>query len=141
MNWQELSSTSHYKTAVAVKNQIAVNNLSEASIGIEELIQALSRSEKRALKSQLIRLMVHVIKWQCQPERRSLSWVASINDARDEIIDIQEETPSLDDNAVKELWGKAFVIANRDAAAEMHKKSAVTSLSWQEVFDVNYELS
>jgi hypothetical protein len=141
MNWQELSSTSHYKTAVAVKTQIALNNLSEASIGIEELINALSRSEKRALKSQLIRLMVHIIKWQCQPERRSLSWVASINDARDEIIDIQEETPSLNDNAIKELWDKTFVIANRDAAAEMCKKSTVTSLSWQEVFDVDYELN
>jgi hypothetical protein len=141
MNWQELSSTSPYKTAVAVKNQIALNNLSEASIGIEELINALSRSEKRALKSQLIRLMVHIIKWQSQPERRSLSWVASINDARDEIIDIQEETPSLNDNAIKELWDKTFVIANRDAAAEMHKKSTVTSLSWQEVFDLDYDLN
>jgi hypothetical protein len=123
MNWQELSSTSHYKTAIAVKNQIALNNLTEASIGIEELIQALSRSEKRALKSQLIRLMLHIIKWQSQPERRSLSWVASIKDTRDEIIDIQEETPSLNDNAIQALWDKAFVIANRDAQAEMHKKS------------------
>lgn len=51
MNWQELSSTSHYKTAMAVKNEMANGNLPEAVIGIEELIQALSRSEKRALKS------------------------------------------------------------------------------------------
>jgi hypothetical protein len=140
MNWQDLSSTSHYKTAVAVKNQIALNNLSEANVGIEELINALSRSEKRALKSQLICLMLHIIKWQSQPERRSLSWVASINDARDEIIDIQEETPSLNDNTIKELWDKTFVIANRDAAAEMHKKSNVTALSWQEVFETEYKI-
>jgi hypothetical protein len=141
MNWQELSSTSHYKTAVAVKNEISFGNLSEATIGIEELIQALSRSEKRALKSQLIRLMLHIIKWQTQPERRSLSWVASINDARDEITDIQEETPSLNDNALKELWDKAFVIAKRDAQADMQKKTNLTSLSWQEVFADDYDLS
>ena len=140
MNWQELSSTSHYKTAMALKNEIVSGNLPEAIIGIEELIQALSRSEKRALKSQLIRLMLHIIKWQSQPERRSLSWVASIKDARDEIADIQEETPSLNDNVIKELWDKAFIIANRDAQAEMSTKSAVTALSWQEVFESDYDL-
>lgn len=140
MNWQELSSTSHYKTALAVKNEICFGNLSEATAGIEELIQALSRSEKRALKSQLVRLMLHIIKWQSQPERRSLSWQASINDARDEIADIQEETPSLNDNAIRELWDKAFIIAKRDAQAEMQKKSTIISLSWQQVFEEDYDL-
>ena len=141
MNWQELSSLSHYKTAIAVKDEIATGNLSEASIGIEELIQALSRSEKRALKSQLVRIMLHIIKWQSQPERRSLSWIASIKDAREEIADIQEETPSLSNNVIAELWDKAFVIANRDAQAEMRKKSNVTALSWQEVFEDEYDLN
>jgi hypothetical protein len=141
MNWQELSSSSHYKTAIAVKDEITSGNLSEASIGIEELIQALSRSEKRALKSQLVRIMLHIIKWQSQPERRSLSWIASIKDAREEIADIQEETPSLSNNVIAELWDKAFVIANRDAQAEMRKKSNVTALSWQEVFEDEYDLN
>jgi Domain of unknown function DUF29 len=140
MNWQELSSTSHYKTAMAVKHEMANGNLPGAVIGIEELIQALSRSEKRALKSQMVRLMLHIIKWQSQPERRSLSWVASIRDAREEIADIQEETPSLNENVVKELWDKVFIIAKRDAQAEMGKKSAVTLLSWQAVFDDDYDL-
>ncbi len=140
MNWQELSSSSHYKTAIAVKDEIAIGNLTEASIGIEELIQALSRSEKRALKSQLIRLMLHIIKWQSQPERCSLSWIASIKDAREEIADIQEETPSLNNKVIAELWDKAFIIANRDAQAEMSKKSTVTALSWQEVFEDDYDL-
>ena len=140
MNWQELSSTSHYKTAMAVKNEIAVGNLSEAGIGIEALILALSRSEKRALKSQLIRLMLHLIKWQSQWERRSLSWIADIKDAREEIADIQEETPSLSNNVIAELWDKVFVIAQRDAQAEMGKLSTVTALSWQEVFEDDYNL-
>jgi hypothetical protein len=140
MNWQELSSTSHYKTAMAVKDEMANGNLPEAVIGIEELIQALSRSEKRALKSQLVRLMLHIIKWQCQPERRSLSWVASIKDAREEIADIQEETPSLTNHVIEELWDKVFIIAKRDAQAEMGKKFNVTSLSWQAVFNDDYDL-
>ncbi len=140
MNWQALSSTSHYKTAMAVKNEIAIGNLPEAFIGIEELILALSRSEKRALKSQLIRLMSHIIKWQSQPERRFFSWIASIKDAREEIADIQEETPSLTNSVIEEMWDKAFIIATRDAQAEMGKKSSLTALTWQAVFDDDYEL-
>lgn len=140
MNWQELSAISHYKTAVAIKNQLALNNLIEAGIGIEELIQALSRSEKRALKSQLIRLMLHIIKWHSQPEKRSLSWIATIQNAREEIADIQEETPSLNESAIKSLWDKAFIIANRDAQAEMHINVSVNALSWHDVFERDYDL-
>ena len=140
MNWQDLSSTSHYKTALSVKHELDAGNLAEASLGIDELIQALSRSEKRALKSQLVRLMLHIIKWQTQPERRSLSWIARIKDARDEIADIQEETPSLTNHVIEELWDKAFIIAKRDAQAEMAKQSTVTSVSWQAVFEDEYEL-
>ncbi len=109
-------------------------------MGIEELIEALSRSEKRAIKSQLVRLMLHIIKWQSQPERRSWSWVASIKDARDEIADIQDEIPSLNDAVIKSLWEKAFAMAKRDAQAEMGKKSDVQSVSWQEAFLDDYEL-
>ncbi len=140
MNWQELSSTSHYKTAVAIKDEIQTGNILEAASGIEELIDALSRSEKRALKSQLVRLMMHIIKWKTQPERRTFSWVASIQDSREEIADIQEETPSLNDAIIQTLWDKCFTIARRDAQAEMNRKTQLQGLSWKEVFDDEYEL-
>jgi len=69
--------------------------------------------------------MLHVIKWRAQPERRSLRWVASIADARDEIADIREETPSLDEQTIRDLWAKAFAIAKRDAEAEMGHRNPV----------------
>lgn len=140
MNWQALSAESPYKTAVAVKAALEQGDAPEAIHGIQELIDALSRSEKRALKSQLVRLMLHIIKWKTQPERRSWSWVASIKDAREEILDIQEETPSLNEAVIQSLWQKAFDIAKRDAQAEMQRRSPVQALSWQEVFDDEYAL-
>ena len=140
MNWQELSSTSHYKTAIAIKNEIQTGNIPEAMSGIEELIDALSRSEKRALKSQLVRLMMHIIKWKTQPEKRTFGWIASIQDIREEIVDIQEEIPSLNDTIIQTLWDKCFTIARRDAQAEMNIKTQIQSLSWKEVFDDEYEL-
>ena len=138
MNWQELSATSHYKTAVAIKYELQEGDFQQAKTGIEELIDALARSEKRALKSQLIRLMKHIIKWKSQPEKRSWSWSASISNAREEIADIQEETPSLTNWVVQDMWEKCFRAAKREAEGEMNQTSPVSNLSWEEVFKQQY---
>lgn len=140
MNWQELSATSHYQTATEIKDKLQEGNVQEAVIGIEELIEALARSEKRALKNQLIRLMMHIIKWKSQPERQTRSWVATIQNAREEILDIQEEIPSLTDGVILEMWEKCFRAAKREAEGEMNRKSQVSELSWEEVFENQYGL-
>src|SRR4051812_46327625 len=62
MDWQELSATSHYQTALGIEDELEKGNIQEASAGLKELIEALGRSEKRALKSHLTRLMAHIIK-------------------------------------------------------------------------------
>ena len=140
MNWQEISSTSHHQTAVAVQQELREGNLQEASAGIQELIDALARSERRALKSQLIRLMAHVIKWKEQPERQSRSWAATIHNARDEIADIQGEIPSLNKSVILELWDKCLVAAKREAEAELNRKARVAKLSWKQVFEDPYDI-
>lgn len=68
----------------------------QASEGLNVLIDSKGRSERRALKSQLVRLISHVIKWKWQPDRCSASWAITMRDARTEIEDSQEEYPSLD---------------------------------------------
>ena len=136
--WQELSTTSSYQTAVAVQAELQQGHLAEAAVGMQELIDALSRSEKRALKSQLIRLMLHVIKWQAQPAKRSRSWAATIYNAREEIADIQEETPSLNEAVIREMWTKCFQAAKREAEGEMNQRAQVSELSWAEVFAEQY---
>jgi hypothetical protein len=140
MRWQELSTTSHYRTAVAIQDALKAGDMQDAAAGLEELIEALSRSERRALKSQLIRLMLHVIKWKSQPEKRSLSWIASIKGARDEVCEIQEETPSLTNEVIERMWQKCFIAAKRDAQGEMNQKTDIKELSWKEVFEDEYDL-
>lgn len=140
MDWQALSAESHYQTACQIERALLDGNYDEAEAGIKELREALGRSEKRALKSQLVRLMVHIIKWQTQPDRRSYGWAASIYSAREEIADIQGETPSLTDDVVREMWDKCLRVAIREAAGEMSQKSPISSLSWDDVFEEEYEL-
>ena len=140
MNWQELSAISHYKTALAIHQELQCGHSTEACKGIKELIAALSRSEKRALKSQLVRLMKHIIKWKTQAEYRSRSWIATIYNARSEIRDIQEETPSLNNDVVINVWDDCLALAIVEAEDEMRQNTTVQHLSWQEVFEESYSL-
>jgi Domain of unknown function DUF29 len=120
---------------------LAVCSHMEATEGLESLIEAMGRNDRRALKSQLIRLMLHIIKWKCQPQKRSSSWAISILSAR-EIDDIQEEVPSLNRDFIESIWDKCFQAAVKEAETEMRKvKCFLTSLSWFEVFEEEYILS
>jgi hypothetical protein len=62
---------------------------------IAEELEDMGRSEKRALASHLRVLLLHLLKWQEQPARRSPSWRRSIRNARQEIEEIVAESPSL----------------------------------------------
>lgn len=61
---------------------------------IEE-VEGLGKSERRGIASQLTRLLLHLLKWQYQPQRRSDSWLDSITDARTQIELAIEDSPSL----------------------------------------------
>lgn len=62
---------------------------------LAEEIEALSKSDKRAIKSYLVRILFHLLKWRYQPEQRSESWENSIADSRLAIRLILEDSPSL----------------------------------------------
>jgi Domain of unknown function DUF29 len=138
-SWQELASSSHYSTAVAVREALRLGNVEAALLGTTELIDSMSKIERRAMRSHLVVLMMHIIKWKTQREYRSRSWSVTIMNARNEIEDIQEETPSITRSVIEAAWDTAFNKAIRFAEAEMNAPSSLQSLSWQEVFDDDYE--
>ena len=140
LNWEELVTDSHYQTAIAIRQHLEAGNVMEAREGLDSLIAAMGRSEKRALTSQLIRLMSHIIKWKCQPERRSASWAITILSARREITEIQEEMPSLNQNFIDSIWEKCLNAAMKETVIEMGKKGRLDCLSIAEVFEQEYSL-
>jgi hypothetical protein len=62
---------------------------------LAEEIESMGASEKRALESRLIELMLHLLKYQFQPERKGSSWEISINKQRVAIERILRNNPSL----------------------------------------------
>lgn len=58
-------------------------------------IADMSRSEKRRLESNLVVVLIHLLKWQYQRNRRSRSWEASIFEHRRRIRRALRSSPSL----------------------------------------------
>lgn len=140
VSWDELVFQSPYLAVVTAKKLLQEGNITEVYNILESLAESMSRSEKRAVRSQLIRLMLHIIKWKCQPEKRSASWVISIRSARGEIANSQEEMPSLNRDFLESIWDKCFDSAKQDARDEMGKKPDILALSWEEVFEQIYTI-
>lgn len=141
-DWEWLALTDHYHTAVAIREALREGDVEDATQGLEALIDALSRSEERALESHLIRLMQHVIKWHAQPEERSPSWVYTIREQRRQIRKLQRRYPRFTDRCIEEmLWDDCLVSGVNEAAKDMNRDIIdPPELSWQDVFESDYRL-
>jgi hypothetical protein len=83
---------------------------------IEE-VEDLGKSERRGIASQLTRLLLHLLKWQYQPQRRSDSWLDSITDARTQIELAIEDSPSLRNYPAEQLE-ESYQRARRQAVKQ-----------------------
>jgi hypothetical protein len=84
---------------------------------IAEEIESMGRSDRRELRSRLVVLMMHLLKWQHQPAARSRSWSATIDEQRLQIEEVLAESPSLRPIAAAML-SPAYAIARARAVAE-----------------------
>jgi Domain of unknown function DUF29 len=84
---------------------------------IAEELTDMGERDRREVRSYLRRLMMHLMKWHFQADRRTTSWSASIADSRAELEDIFEQSPSLRRLAA-ESFGQIYPRARRQASAE-----------------------
>ena len=101
-------------TAQLLKN----GRLSELDIpNLIEEIEAMGRSEKRAVYSNLKVLLQHLLKYRYQPEKRSKSWKATIREHRQRIKRLFKDSPSLK-NYFREIITESYQDASKLAADE-----------------------
>ncbi|PZV12081.1 MAG: DUF29 domain-containing protein [Leptolyngbya sp.] len=62
---------------------------------LAEELEDMGRSEKRELASRLEVLLMHLLKWQWQPNLRSRSWQLTIKEQRLRLVKHLAENPSL----------------------------------------------
>jgi hypothetical protein len=80
----------------------------------------LGRSEKRAIRSNLNVLLIHLIKWAYQPSQRKGGWEVSIGEHRTRLLDDLADSPSLKDYP-GEVLAKEYALARKRAALQMRK--------------------
>ncbi|MES2318697.1 MAG: DUF29 domain-containing protein [Pseudomonadota bacterium] len=82
-------------------------------------IADVGKSEMRELESRLGVLIGHLLKWQFQPEKRSKSWIDTIDVQRMRVADRLRRTPSLkhllvDETWLQETWHDGLSIAQKE---------------------------
>ena len=130
-------------------NLLRQNRWSEVDLEhlIEE-IEDLGNRHRDAIRSHLTRLLMHWLKWQHQPQKRSNSWRGSIKESRKQLQRLQRDYPSLKSYTC-EVFEQCYQDAREDAADETEleishfpEQSALTveqllEESWLQQFDEN----
>ena len=84
---------------------------------IAEEIESMGKRDRRSVSSYLQNVLLHLLKWRYQPERRGTSWRLSIENGRYQIVDLLEESPSLKPQ-LDALAAKEYRQARKNAAGE-----------------------
>ncbi len=80
---------------------------------IAEEIEDVGSREKKELRSRMVVLLTHLLKWKFQAKRRGASWVRTIRTQRVAIEDALEDYPSLHTLLRDPLWLKKTTAAPR----------------------------
>jgi hypothetical protein len=102
---------------------------------IEE-IESLGKQEKRELVNRLIILLMHLLKWEYQPEKRSKSWFATLKIQRIEIARHIKNNPSLKpyiDDAIVNAYEIAILEAVKETGLSAKTFPSSCPYSWAEI--------
>jgi hypothetical protein len=94
----------------------------------------LGRSEEGALESHLENSLVHLLKWRYQPNKRTGSWEATIENSRERITELLRRSPILKSRISGTFLG-SYPLARREAGGQM----GLTKGEWERVLPVSCE--
>jgi hypothetical protein len=83
---------------------------------LAEFLTDMAKRERRELTSRLLVLLAHLLKWQYQPDRRTNSWLNTIEEQQIQVR-MMVSDGTLRRQALAE-WGKAYATARRRALRE-----------------------
>jgi hypothetical protein len=91
---------------------------------IAEEIEDVGKSEQRELASRMAVLLMHLLKWQFQPDKRTNSWTATIKTQRRLLVRRIQKTPSLapmltDQEWIDEMWVDATAAAEKETGIDL----------------------
>jgi hypothetical protein len=107
---------------------------------IEE-IESMARNNRRELKSRLIVLIMHLLKWKYQPQKQSKSWLSTINLQRGELELLLEENPSLKPSIemiIDNCYDKARKRASKETQLNLTTFPVDNPFTLEEILDEDF---
>ena len=86
---------------------------------IAQELESMGKRDRRQLRSRLQVLIMHLLKWQFQPDQQSQSWLATIDHQRDQIEALLLDSPSLRgdlETALVTVYSKSVRDAHRETS-------------------------
>jgi Domain of unknown function DUF29 len=128
-----------YSWAVEQAGLLRAGRLAEAdALNIAEELDDVGNEQYEKLESALRIILLHLLKWDHQPNRRSRSWQLSISVQRKHVVRVLRRNPGLKplrDEAVTE----AYEVARLEAAAQTLLEEDAFSLecpySWNDIME------
>ncbi|MGH8611729.1 MAG: DUF29 domain-containing protein [Gammaproteobacteria bacterium] len=97
---------------------LQAERLAEIDIAhLVEEIEDMGRSQRRAVKSALLVVLIHLLKYRFQPTHRTQSWRATLREHRRRLRDEFADSPSLEPYAER-VFAECYQDACEDAADE-----------------------
>jgi hypothetical protein len=134
VDWELLAMESPLAVALQIRDCLQNGDSANALRGLEELIDALARSEECELRLRMEILMAHILKWKTQPPGTK-SWRLTINEQRRQIAELRQDNPRFTEEYIRARWPRYLRLALAKAADEMDQPAAIDTLSWEEVFE------
>jgi hypothetical protein len=110
---------------------------------VAEEIESLGREQFNKLASTLRVLMLHMLKWDHQPQLRSRSWVLSIETQRLELADIIADNPGLRPRipeAIARGYRKARLEAARETELDKNEFPTTCPFAWDDIVSRTFAL-
>jgi hypothetical protein len=110
---------------------------------VAEEIESVGRTEFSRLESALRVLMLHMLKWDHQPERRSRSWRASIAEQRLRLRNVLTDSPGLRPRiaeAIARAYERARLRAVRETALDETTFPETCPYSWDDIVSRDFSL-
>jgi len=108
---------------------------------VAEELEAMGRSEKRQFVSRLAQLLMHLLKWVKEPERRTNSWKYSIRNQRHGLAKLLKESPSLKhaiESRLAEAYDDALKLASVETCLDESAFPATCPYTFDQVMDNDF---
>lgn len=110
---------------------------------VAEEIESLGREQFSKLESAIRILLVHMLKWDHQPARRSRSWAVSIKEHRLRLKHVLTDNPGLRPRvgeAIERAYERARLAATKETGLEETSFAVTCPYSWDDIVSRDFAL-